>query len=754
MKKLPEPRKAVVQKFIADPANRLLLAQWMMAHSEAASAKAYEDARKAQEKEVRKVEKDCANRAKQIETAKGVAKEALKFRLENRQFDLEELQADAQSPRTMAEAYKVNGGAAKLLEQVTGNLDWMEQILYTGETAQPGRALAILATVAEKYPKLAYKVKEREIATATAVEWAKSGWLFPRAIDRACFYIDNWKEGRLNEVFDDLPFWQRRMVCGCKGHDTFGSLESLQWALDNVHLPADRYPGACWQCAYRLHNLFGESIHGSSYYAPYDGRYGRNRLRQTYEIGGVCGGLSHFGAFSALANGVPAMTAGEPGHCAFIVLVNGKWTPAYSLSWQRGLHWQVWKNIHKYSSLHMATQLYSDDKEQVKATRLSNALQTLGEMFASQKENDKALACFQEAVKAQPLNFPAWRAEAQFLTAAKPQDAAAWKNLHDTLCKTLVPTYPEMAAEILQQHAYPGMFRALNKEEKLACHNAFWSAVNEMGPDRWDIEGLCNRQADSISDKGKDNDETRLGLYVKILTNTAGKAKYAPVILSWGNTLAAKMKPEMQKKLMKSTVTALGSGTGKMDADSRDKMLGQALQGAEQMRDISTFQAIGKLLSAKYRQPKSKMPKWEPFPGKLASQGGLLFTSSTCKHDEPPAHWGVLEPVGGRFHTGNDMDAWAAVKLPKPVFVTGVVVVTTGDNMWRLNDLKVQYSETGNANDWHDAGQFFQGACKQRVNRLDLRSSKPRASYIRILRPGGKQFFHLNGIYVYGEQAA
>jgi hypothetical protein len=38
--------------------------------------------------------------------------------------------------------------------------------------------------------------------------------------------------------------------------------------------------------------------------------------------------------------------------------------------------------------------------------------------------------------------------------------------------------------------------------------------------------------------------------------------------------------------------------------------------------------------------------------------------------------------------------------------------------------------------------------------RSDLVGKKPVAKYVRILRAGGPEFFHLNGIYIYGEQAA
>ncbi len=700
---------ASVKAFMAEPQNRLLLAQWFVAAADVAAA---------------------------AEPQKEAPRDAAK-------------PEEKPAPRTMAEVLASSPGAEKLLEQVTNNLDWMEQIAYSGECRRPGRAMAILAAVAEKEKHLAHKKMERDIATATAVEWAKSNWKFEKALARAEFYITNWQDDRLHTEFDDIPFWMRRMICGSKGDNAYGEVASLQWQLDNVNLPTERYAGCCWQCSYLRDNLFGDSIHGPMYYNPYVPTYGDNAAQRTYDVGGVCGSLSHYGAFAAIANGIPAMTAGEPGHCAYIVYSNNKWTPGYSLSWKRGLHWQVWQGIHKYASLHMATELFS--AEQAEATSLSNALRTLGKLYASAGNKEKALASYSAAVARQPRNYGAWVDYAGFLKEQMPQDTAAWKQLNTAACTTLAPLYPEMAAELMKGHVYPGLAGlTLPAAEAMACLGVFWDAVEEMGPDRWDIEALCGAQVNVLKELGGKPEDNGLQLYEMVLGRCSAKPVYAPVILSWGNGLATGMKPEMQQKFLKATLTGLSKG-GDMEADARDKMLGQALAGAAKMRDRSSFQAIGKMLSEKYR--KNILPKWEPFPGKLVSQGGLLYTSSSA-HDDPTSHWGVLEPTGGRFHTNNEENPWAVVEMPKTAYITGVVAISTsGQNVRRLHDMKVQYSESGRDDDWHEAGAFPAPSARV-INRLDLQESKPRARFIRIIRGGGKDFFHLNAILVYGEQAA
>lgn len=106
----------------------------------------------------------------------------------------------------------------------------------------------------------------------------------------------------------------------------------MEYCLEEVSLPAQGYTGACWYSPYLLNTPFGDSIHGPLYYAPFEGGWS-SPAAMVRKVGGVCGSLSNLGASAALANGVPAVTMGEPGHCAYAVLGGeGKWQPAYSLS--------------------------------------------------------------------------------------------------------------------------------------------------------------------------------------------------------------------------------------------------------------------------------------------------------------------------------------------------------------------------------------------------------------------------------------
>ncbi|MBR1998094.1 MAG: discoidin domain-containing protein, partial [Akkermansia sp.] len=302
--------------------------------------------------------------------------------------------------------------------------------------------------------------------------------------------------------------------------------------------------------------------------------------------------------------------------------------------------------------------------------------------------------------------------------------------------------------EVMQKGALANMAKAVDKKKLRKLALDFWRACDAMGPDRWHIERLANAQLEKLGISAKTPDEL-CSFYTDILTATSSSAQYMSVMLGWGNNLSSALNDEGKKKFMAAMVKGIQKGKG-MSAEDKDKLLGPALLAAEKTRDINTFQAIGAMLSDKYKKPSNVLPKHEPFPGKLASKGGLVWASSTSQWDNACSHWGLLEECGGTFHTAKDTDAYLVVQLPRQVNVTGVVLVTNPGNLHRLHNMKIQVSEDGEK--WTDVHQF--GPCKQRVMRADLGEKLPLAKYVRILRPGGPEFFHLNAVYVYGNQAA
>lgn len=743
---LPKADEYQVKAFLASPRNRLMLAQYRLSENDRKSDADTEKRLANMKKEIERLRAEVEKNEALIKSGGSLTNRVTRIHNENKK-KLATLEKEYKLPHTIAD-FVDTPEKMKFMELVGNNLDWMEQIVYTGENAHPAEMLNMLYGMVKQNPDLVYNQMERDIATATALEFARSGWQYERALARADYYTRHWKAGELNDVFATLPFWERRMVCGCKGDNVFGSIDSLEWLLENVCLPAESYTGSCWFCSYRLFNPYGESIHGAGYVEPYADIYGENRARFTYDIGGVCGSLSHFGAFAALANGVPALTAGEPGHCAFIVRIGDKWVPAYSLSWERGLHWQPWANVHVYSSLHMMQELTSP--EQKDASALSQAYLTLSAVYAAANKAEQAVLCCRKAAEIQPLNYAAWRQYAALLAENHSTDAAAWNKLNSALCSKLVARYPEMSAVLMQKHVYPGLAKALASDPaaRMSACRLFWDSVKEMGVDRWRIEALLGEQQKLVC-TGADKD-MKFEFFDTMLTAMSDSKDYAPVALSWGNKLCADMNEQERSRMMKSMIAAIGGSSAA--PEERAKLLVPIILAAEKARDLTTFQSLAKMLPEEFTKPKDKIPAHKPFPGKLMSRGGMVWMSSTSQWDRVCAHWGLLDPgIGGQFHTAKDNPAWVVVQLPRQAKITGVSVIGTTGNLHRLNGMKVQVSETGKDDDWKDAGVFTKtGGREFRAEVQGL----PTAKYVRILRPGGPEFFHLSGIFVYGEQAA
>ncbi len=227
---------------------------------------------------------------------------------------------------------------AAFLRRFLGDPRWLYMFLASGPLgSDPARDLDVLYRIWRRDPRCVSTRHEKTLAVAVALEYGRHGWPFERAWTRYVFYRDSRRQGRLHPIYDGLEAWEKRWLTG-HGLSMHGGHASQVWLRDNVKLPAEGYRHACWQVAYRSYNCFGDSVQSWKYYFPFEGSF-PSFTQMTRFVGGVCGRLSGYGAAAAVANGIPATTMGEPGHCAYAVrLARGKWTPAYSLSWKRSVH--------------------------------------------------------------------------------------------------------------------------------------------------------------------------------------------------------------------------------------------------------------------------------------------------------------------------------------------------------------------------------------------------------------------------------
>ncbi|MGA0846709.1 MAG: hypothetical protein ACO3RV_09225, partial [Luteolibacter sp.] len=216
--------------------------------------------------------------------------------------------------------------------------DWQRELLDSGPVENPSAIVATLHALWKHQPEIATHSIDRSMASACALESARGGMNPDQALLRFRFFQDRHRSGELNSIYDEIDTFNRRFLARGVQHTAFNLPESMEYLVSAISLPSHQYTSACWYAAYRAHNAFGDSIHGPHYYSPFRDSWGSHAER-VREVGGVCGSLSNLGAAAAIANGIPAVTMGEPGHCAYAVMTSpGNWVPAYTLSWKRGMH--------------------------------------------------------------------------------------------------------------------------------------------------------------------------------------------------------------------------------------------------------------------------------------------------------------------------------------------------------------------------------------------------------------------------------
>ncbi|MEF2893448.1 MAG: hypothetical protein U0O39_11805, partial [Akkermansia sp.] len=214
------------------------------------------------------------------------------------------------------------------------------------------------------------------------------------------------QENKLHPGFIKLRPWEIRFVTGIHWDD-----KSYEWLNEHINLPWRRYTDACWAAPYTGSNFFGDTIQGPLFYVPW--RDSSGEAENTRTIGGVCGGLSHFGTMAAQAHGIPAYPVGQPGHCAYAVRVKrGQWKGGFGGP-DGGMHNHIFGSEAPTSYLLMEAVFADNEKIDLAYQWASQA--RLDEILGNK---DKAIQSWQEALKQTPLH-PFFRTELQRLLLEK-----------------------------------------------------------------------------------------------------------------------------------------------------------------------------------------------------------------------------------------------------------------------------------------------------------------------------------------------
>ncbi|MCX7007519.1 MAG: discoidin domain-containing protein [Kiritimatiellaeota bacterium] len=618
---------------------------------------------------------------------------------------------------------------------------WLEMYLVSGpvpEKTPDGLATLRDIWLADRAPDAA---KYRHLATAVALVFNSDPQkkrlrevttrdrnpLTPPA--RYQFFKASHKAGKLKPLFDKLATWELRWVVVAPVEN-----EALAWLQEHVNVPLAESDGVCWIPRYRGVNDFGNTVQGPLFYPA---RSQINWAEDTAAHGGVCGALSTFGTFNAMAHGVPATTKGQPGHCAHAIrLAPGDWKPCFGGP-DGSAHLHFGPDIFAY--VWQADDAFGDFAAMRRSTQL-----------AWRARRTQARGDFAAAIAAQPLNHPLWQ---EYISRCQADPACGkddWKKIADDLLRGMAK-HPRPMCDLLALFDEKNLWTALNVEEK----TAFFLKVHELiatnqrpGWSPWEMpRDVLAKQLKALGDADKDGEffGQALAAYVR-----HGQEFFIGKLIDWGTEKLAKSRSG-REQFFAAITAALGEAGGGTDDKIRRKVLESAIRATEEARSVAGFQMLS-AAAKKFAAPEGKL-KLDTPRGKLVSADGLLYLSGFDGYDPPLNHRGVLTEDGGLFHCqpakdDKDGHAWVVVQLRGECLLSGLALGNRASNQQRCKSLRI--STSTDEKTWKPLAEI--GDFKQQY-KLDVSDKAVRARWVKIENTTPKSdAFHLRNVCIFGKE--
>lgn len=645
------------------------------------------------------------------------------------------------------------------LSLLLNDLKWVSSFVYDGEMSKPEVALAMIRHFRQVDPKMDEEVLveggdgrqpglKRRVAAAVAVEFTRNGWygeekelskeelesfkdlgvmlptlpgggkksgrnkkdVFRAARERYLFFAESIDQDRLNSYFGLLPDWLLHFPCGWKGDSPFGTASTMRWLRDNCSVRAIEYTSMAFHVPYLPTNVYGDTIFSKWYYEPFNVLYPGNFAKETRDVGAVCGGLSHFGTSSANANGVPAITMGEPGHCAYAVYANGKWNPSNSISEKRHPHWSVWGS-NTWSSFQMMTTMYQQGAQ----TRDAQLVCTLASVLAAHKNPINALKLYEMSVQMQPLNQPVWGYYIGTAAKSLSRRPRKWLGVHEFVCSSIAPEHPEMCAKFLTDDIYPSMLKSMRSpKQKLAAFESYFKNINHNEEAQWDMDKMLDMQYESL---GKSR-PLKMAFITSIVDNVSMHPSFG-VAVTWAVRSAFKESKKMGKDVLELVKKRMESSPDKQ------LMAAAVIRAAEDLGDFD----LANEWSAPYLEGTGNMPTFESPGGRLVSAGGLVRLGQYADDQSSIAyHAAALTEAGGHIKSEAGKHQPVTIELPKASRIGGIVIVpTNGAKDYR--QWKLEVSTDGKA--WKTLADLPDSSPEKCI-RLCIKNNQPMAKFIRI----------------------
>ncbi len=681
------------------------------------------------------------------------------------------------------------------LAPLLNDLPWVSSFVYDGEMEKPEVALAMVRHFRQIDPEMdedapsegeanAFVPEEeasaeegenkkaptnsqlkRRVAAAVAVEFTRNGWygeekpltpqeiqemreqgiMIPRARgkdksdtyrlarERYLFFKESINEDLFNSGFRELPDWLLHYVCGWKGTNGFGSASTMRWLRDNMAAPCGNYKGMAYQVPYLPINMFSDSIQGAYYYQPYEKLYPGNFAKMSRDIGAVCGGLSHFGASSACANGVPAITMGEPGHCAYAVYDDGKWHACNSIGEEHHPHWKHWGEFGSWGALLMQTAMYKDGAR----TRDAQLVCTIASVLASRRETASSLDIYEMAAGMQPLYKPVL---SQYIATATDalRNPGKWLGVNKFVCESVAGSHPEMCAKFLTEQIYPAMLPHMRSDRhKMQAFGDFFNNINKNEGGTWDLEVLLDHQYKSLGKQLSRRNE-----YMEMVISNAVKKPDFSQGISWAVRTAMLDNKRMGAKILEKAV--------EMAAESPDKELMDAafIRAGEELGDT---ELVHRHSEPYINKETVELPAFERPSGTLVSSEGFVQVAEPFADQHIFVnHMAALTEKGGFIRSEPGKHQLVTLVLPKVTQLGCIIIIPKGGTK-DYRDWKVEISTDGKS--WQTLRNLPNSADAP-LARVDV-TDKQKARYIRV-DSGDKQEtgIQFNAFLVYDNKKA
>ncbi len=624
-------------------------------------------------------------------------------------------------------------GGGDFLRRFFSDRDWMEQFAGSGPWSRnPYKGVNECSELASKalsaLDLLVWNDRNGFIGTrlgrniATALALSHGHDFHPEKLVGIMELYREWaQDGTLLGISRSYDVREWREVLGF-GQNAELDVASLDWIHDFAYLPPERYGGLCWACHYRTFNCFGSTVHGPDYYMPWRHRMNTQELR--YRVGGVCGALSKFGSHGAEAHGLRSFTAGQPGHCAYLVRNPGENA------------WQVAYSVTGHTSPHDSLGGFGITAIEEQDRYYSNPNRMAAEYLRWQGR-------WEESMRKCPGN---WCAAVAWFSALRERSAP--KEEFDRWAKAVLDTFSDSPAQGWQLYL-EYMKRLTARDAKLAAAKLALAAMKESRAKTAETPSWEDIALRPLGDMFKGDEEALWGVFEAALDGQAGTPTFFRQTVAWGaDRLMGTGEPA--RRFLSIVSRCAEKYHAGLDYNA---MVLKASQGG----DVAMFRQVCSLMRrlAPGDFPRKVGEGWpkKAYGGELLSAEGMLRTSSTCGWDRPSNYMTALvaDDFGNvnSFHTDSEDAPWGMVVLPGPCSVTGIVVANTpGQNSGRQPPITIWTSEDGTD---------FREVYSSDRNELEWKCQPARpvkAKYIKVGRTPGvmKNFFHLRKILVYGKK--